>query len=112
MDNPKPSCSLVRELTELTVHATLRTGTRVSLVNGHERKQHLKITNRATLPSRTAKYCMQEEKNQIRAVNFATLTLEWQHSSLHKLWSWRRATTIPHDRSERNSAETKNLDEK
>ena len=55
MSSPKPSFSLVTELTELTVLATLMIGTRVSLGNGHERKQHLKTTDRATLPSCTTK---------------------------------------------------------
>ena len=110
-NSPKPSCSLVTELTELTVHATLTTGTGVSLGNGHERKQHLKITNKATLRSCTAKYCMQEEKHQMRAVNFATLTLEWQHFVIHKQWSWRWAQASPHGRSKPDRAKTKTLDE-
>ena len=92
------------------MHDTLTTETGVRLFHGHERKQHLKIIDRATLPSRTANYCMQEEKHQMPAVNFATLTLEWQHSSTHRQWNWRRAQASPHGCSKPDKAKNKTLD--
>ena len=49
------------------------------------------------------------KKNQMRVVNFATHTLEWQHFSAHRQWSWRQAQTIPH-RIKPDREKTKTLD--
>ena len=48
----------------------------------------------------------------MKAVNFVTHTLEWQHFMIHKKWSWRQAPVSPHGRNEPNSVETKTLDGK
>ena len=45
----------------------------------------------------------------MRAMNFITHKLEWQHFMIHKQWRWRQALASPHGRNEPNSAESKTL---
>ena len=47
----------------------------------------------------------------MQAVSLENHTLEWEHLSTHRQWSWRRGQASPHGRRKPDSEKTKTLNE-